>query len=143
MKSELRFVLDANLIVSAVLFENSIPRRALDKARFNYTVVVSSFTITEITDVLTRKKFDRYVSLYDRQNFLSDFLKSSELISITEKIVACRDSKDDKYLELAVSANASAIVSSDDDLLVLNPFRNIPILTPNAFLEHDFSQRFT
>jgi len=46
----------------------------------------------------------------------------------------CRDPKDNKYLELAVAANASCIVTGDQDLLVLNPFRNIPILTSADFL---------
>ena len=48
---------------------------------------------------------------------------------------ACRDSDDDKFLELAVSESAACIVSGDKDLLVLSPFRGIPIMRPAAFLE--------
>jgi predicted nucleic acid-binding protein len=46
----------------------------------------------------------------------------------------CRDAKDDKYLELALAAGADMIVSSDEDLLVLHPWRGIPILSPADFL---------
>ena len=46
----------------------------------------------------------------------------------------CRDPDDDKFLELAVSGNADYLVSGDDDLLALHPFREIPILRPAEFL---------
>lgn len=52
---------------------------------------------------------------------------------ITERITMCRDPKDDKFLELAMSGRADVIVSGDSDLLVLDRFRDIPILTPAAF----------
>ena len=54
---------------------------------------------------------------------------------ITETITACRDPKDNKFLELAVSGQANLIISSDNDLLVLHPFRGIFILKPVAFLD--------
>lgn len=47
---------------------------------------------------------------------------------------ACRDAKDNKYLELALAAQADAIISGDEDLLVLHPWRGIPILRPAEFL---------
>lgn len=51
-----------------------------------------------------------------------------------ERVQACRDPHDDVFLELALAGEATAIVSGDDDLLTLNPFREIPILTPDQFL---------
>jgi PIN domain len=54
---------------------------------------------------------------------------------IAERIVACRDPTDDKFLELAVNGHADLIVSGDGDLLALNPFRDIPIVTPAAFVQ--------
>ena len=56
------------------------------------------------------------------------------MVNITEHIAACRDPKDDKFLELAVSGRADLIVSGDQDMLALNPFRGIPIVTPAAFV---------
>jgi predicted nucleic acid-binding protein len=45
----------------------------------------------------------------------------------------CRDPKDDKFLNLAVVCEASCIITGDKDLLVLNPFQNIPVLTAAEF----------
>jgi predicted nucleic acid-binding protein len=57
------------------------------------------------------------------------------LLSTPERIVACRDPRDDKFLELAVAGTAAALVTGDADLIALDPFRGIPIVTPAAFLE--------
>ncbi|MFV1981484.1 MAG: putative toxin-antitoxin system toxin component, PIN family [Rhodothermia bacterium] len=62
-------------------------------------------------------------------------IQEAKLIEVVETIQACRDPKDNKYLEAAVSGGAECIVSGDDDLLVLHPFRRIPILRPRAFLD--------
>ena len=60
-------------------------------------------------------------------------MASAELVTISERIAACRDPTDDKFLELAVNSHADLIVSGDGDLLALNRFRDIPIITPAAF----------
>ncbi len=65
---------------------------------------------------------------------LVSLLKEAELAQVSEIITACRDAKDDKFLELALSGRASCNVSGDADLLALSPFRGIPILTPREFL---------
>ena len=52
----------------------------------------------------------------------------------THTVRACRDPRDDKFLELAVNGEATLIVTGDNDLLSLNPFRDIPIITPAAHL---------
>lgn len=62
-------------------------------------------------------------------------LAAVELVAITERITACRDPKDDKFLELAVNGHADLIVSGDADLLVLDPFRGIPIIPPASFAQ--------
>ena len=56
-------------------------------------------------------------------------------VEVSAKITACRDPNDDKFLELAVSGLATHIVTGDQDLLVLDPFQGISILTPHAFLD--------
>ena len=66
--------------------------------------------------------------------FLIALLKEVELVEVTEEVAACRDAKDNKFLELAINGQADCIVSGDDDLLVLSPFREIPILKPREFL---------
>lgn len=60
---------------------------------------------------------------------------TAEEVMIIERIAACRDPTDDKFLELAVNGRADLIVSGDGDLLALHPFRGIPIFTPAAFVQ--------
>lgn len=97
--------------------------------------MLSGATLHELQDVLTRPKFDRYVSSKTRCLFLTSLLHHSSCVAVTEIITACRDPKDNKFLELALSGNADALITSDQDLLVLHPFRSLPILTPRKFLE--------
>lgn len=130
----MRFVLDTNVVVSALLLRDSVPRQAFDKALNNGTVLLSLPVIFELADVLSREKLNRYLLEEERMRFLVSLLKEAELAQVSEIITACRDAKDDKFLELAVSGKASCIVSGDADLLDLSPFRGIPILTPREFL---------
>ena len=62
-------------------------------------------------------------------------LKETELVEITEQIDVCRDPKDNKFLELAICGKADFIITGDDDLLDLDPFRELRIITPRDFLE--------
>ena len=129
-----RFVFDSNVLVSALLFSDSVPRRAFFRALDLGTVVVSRTLMGELSRVLRRDRFDRYVAPKDRDQFLESLTRESELIEITERIRACSDPEDDWVLELAVSGNAGYIVTGDSHLLVLNPFRGIEILSPAGFL---------
>ena len=134
MSEPRRFVLDTNVIVSALLFKKSSPRQALNKARELGIVLMSQSIWSEISEVLVRPKFDKYLTIQDRQLFLFVFEQKVRFIDIQENISACRDPKDDKYLELAISGEAECIVSGDQDLLTLHPFREIPIITVTQFL---------
>ena len=129
-----RTVLDTNAIVSALLFNESAPGRALINALDTGAILVSATLAQELQDVLNRPRFDRYVTREERDEFLMAFMREAELVEITETVAACRDPKDNQILELAVSGNADYIVTGDDDLLVLNPFRDIAIIAPADFV---------
>jgi len=88
-----------------------------------------------LNDVLQRKGFEKYITEEERMEFLSAFVRDGVWVEIVERVVACRDPKDDKFLELAVNGKAICIVSGDEDLLVLHPFRGIAIVSPRQFLE--------
>ena len=135
MSSRPRFVFDTNAIVSAFLFENSAPGIALLVALEQGEVLLSVQIATELRAVLGRQKFDRYLPLQQRERLLKALIQSCVLIDVTSSIDACRDPKDNTVLELAVSGAAHCIISGDEDLLTLNPFREIPILKPVTFLE--------
>ena len=70
----------------------------------------------ELEQVLARPKFNRYITKEERNDFLVDLSETVQFIKVTEQINECRDSKDNKYLELAVSGKAECIVTGDDDL---------------------------
>ena len=129
-----RFVFDTNVMVSALLFTDSIPGRSLIRALDLGTVLVSRPLMGELSRVLSRDRFDRYVTREERDLFLESLIRDSDLIETTDRIRACRDPEDDWILELAVSGNAGHIVTGDSDLLVLNPFRGVEIVTPAEFL---------
>lgn len=134
MSNEERLVFDTNVLISALLFSDSVLGRAVFQCLEHGTILLSQNLAEELSDVLNREKFNRYVTLEERERFLEALVRESELVEITEKIDVCRDPKDDQILELAMSGKASCIVTGDQDLLVLNPFRMIPIVTPAEFL---------
>ena len=100
-----------------------------------HTVLASSETYAELEDVIWREKLDHYIAQDERERLLKRFLKDAWLIKIKETITVCRDPKDNMILELATSGQADFIITGDKDLLVLNPFRSIRILTPAEFLK--------
>lgn len=130
-----RFVFDTNTIVSALLLPDSKPRQALDRAQDRGKILISMPALWELNEVTMRNKFDKYVSEEKRKEFLAALVKQADLLEITEKITDCRDAKDNKFLELAVCGGADCIISGDGDLLVLHPFRDIPILQSADFLK--------
>lgn len=132
--SELRLVLDTNVLVSALLLPGSTATQAVHRAFARGHVLVSVATVDELTNVLRRPRFDRYIDEADRSAFLTTFIRDTVPVVVSEQIAACRDPKDDKFLELAVNGQASHLISGDRDLLALHPFRGITILTPQAFL---------
>jgi uncharacterized protein len=129
------FVIDVNVLVSAFLFANSKPRQALNKAQDLGIVLLSDDDVLlELIEVLTRPKFERYVSKQIREQLTDDLAQTSLFIKPNEQITECRDAKDNKYLALAVEGQAQCIITGDQDLLVLNPFREIAIITVQEFL---------
>lgn len=132
--NETRVVIDTSIAVSAVLLPRSVPRKALDAASDAGKLLVSEATVAELDGVLRRPKFNKYVSTEKRLEFLAALVQEAVQVEVMEAIAACRDARDDKFLELAVSGRASHILSGDGDRLALHPFRGIAIVTPLAFL---------
>jgi len=133
--AERRFVFDTNVLVSAALFPGSVPRQAIDKAMGLGKLILSERVAEELAEILGRERFDRYVSQLSRNRFLATLIAQADILDIHEFLQVCRDPKDDKFLDLAVAGEATCIVTGDKDLLVLDPFRGIPIVTPRRFLD--------
>jgi putative PIN family toxin of toxin-antitoxin system len=130
-----KFVFDTNTFISASLIEGSVNELALDKAFKTGKVIVSEEGFAEFTEVLFRKKFDKYFTDSRRLQVLQKLERDTLICKVKITITSCRDPKDNKFLELAVSANATALITGDKDLLILHPFQNIPIITPADFLK--------
>lgn len=130
-----RVVLDTNILVSTALRPRGKPGRCLDAATKTGKALLSQETAEEFAEVLLRDKFERFATVQEREGFLRALIEKAEEVEVTETIEACWDPKDDKFLEAAVSGAADYLVSGDENLLVLHPFRGIPILSPAAFLE--------
>ncbi len=89
----------------------------------------------ELHSRLLRPRFDRYVSRDKRFRFLAELDAVAEFVGITGGVMGCRDRDDDKILETALNGIAQMIVTGDRDLLLLDPWRGIPILEPGRALE--------
>ena len=135
MKKTKQIVIDTNVIVSALIFTNSAIMQAFREAKEKGVLLISSDILSELIDVLSRQKFDRYLAREIREDFLASLSTEAEMIEINEKIEICRDPKDNKFLELAVSGNDTHIITGDQDLLELHPFRGISIITPPGNLQ--------
>jgi putative PIN family toxin of toxin-antitoxin system len=129
-----RFVFDTNVLVSSLLFAESKPAQAFFLALRAGTLLTSLAALHELSVVLHRKKFDAYITMDERDQFLDQYIRSTLIIDITETIQICRDPKDDKFLEIAANGAATYLVTGDPDLLVLHPFRGIPVVSPDTFL---------
>ena len=133
MRDSERLVLDTNVVVSGILFPGSAPGRALLKAQTR-RALVSEATLLELVEVMSRVRVDRYVEAEVRKQLVAAYMNACETIQTTSSIRACRDARDNKFLEVAVDGRADLIVSCDLDLPALHPFRGIAILAPSDYL---------
>lgn len=127
-------VIDASAVVGAALNPSGIPRRALVHARAHDRLAMSDEVAREIRDVLGRAKFARLLTPRWQAEFVGMLFADVDWFVPSVTVADCRDPKDDKYLELALAAHASLLISSDGDLLSLHPWRGVPILRPAEYL---------
>jgi putative PIN family toxin of toxin-antitoxin system len=141
MTADLRVVFDTNVVVSAMLLPRSVPRLAIDCALREGRLLISAATTTELDDVIHLPRFDKYLSEEERVEFLTAFVQEAELVNVLETVTGCRDPRDNKFLELAVSGRATHIVTGDSDLLALHPFRGTIVVSPSSFLALSSAER--
>jgi uncharacterized protein len=130
-----RAVLDTNVLISALLSSAGKPFACLSWVLDNATLLASRDLLLELDTRLARPKFEKYVNESRRSAFVADLRLVAVQVEVSGTLKACRDPDDDKLLEIAIIGKADCIVTGDQDLLVLDPFRGVRILTPAAFLE--------
>lgn len=134
-----RVVLDTSTLVSAALKPGSVPHRALLLALARCDLCGSAQTWRELEQVMQRDRFDRYLERGIRVEFAAMLRKGMHFFAVTQAEEdsvqpPCRDPRDNKFLALLQICQADVLVSSDDDLLVLHPWRGVPVLRPADFL---------
>ena len=134
----MRLVFDTNIAVAALLWHGP-PRQLLDRIIDESTIELcaSPLLLSELSDVLRRPKFAQRISAVGltADALLADY---ADLISIVASTPlsqrVSRDPDDDAVLSCAIAVNADAIISGDQDLLVLKVFQSIPIVTAAQML---------
>lgn len=137
MKAE-RLVIDSNVWIAALISPTGTARQLVDAVLENdIDILMSEATFTELVSRLERPKFDRYREPDAWNLFLSELVELSLWHEDAGTATGIsRDADDDKFLALAVTGDANAIISGDRDLLDLGSHEGIPVLTPVQFLQH-------
>ncbi len=135
-----RAVFDTSTLIGALLGPRSVPRQALTLALPSFELCVCEATLTELDKVMRRTKFDKYLSLTERLDFVALYQRRSSMHSVdrSSELIArdvCRDPEDAKFLALAHACSAEVLVSSDEDLLVLNGWQGIGIVRASQFVD--------
>ncbi len=130
----MRVVLDTNVFVSILIRPGDTFLSLIDHIEKSATILYSADTLTELVDVLRRRKFARYTNADEVAAFVAWIAAAGELVTINEAVTGSRDAKDDKFLALAVAGKADYLVSGDKDLLVLGRIGGTAIVTPADFV---------
>jgi uncharacterized protein len=137
MKAE-RLVIDSNVWTAALISPAGTARQLVDAVLTNdIDILMSEATFTELVSRLDRPKFDRYREPDAWNLFLSELVELALWLEDAGTAIGIsRDADDDKFLSLAVTGRADAIISGDSDLMELVAHEGIPVLTPAQFLQH-------
>jgi uncharacterized protein len=135
----IRAVLDANVLVSALVSPSGIPAQVLRAWRDErFHLVASQAILLEIDRVLRYPKIRKRHGMSDTEirEWIDDLAHLAVLVSEQITVGAIiEDPADDRYLECALEGGAECIVSGDQHLLKLNRYEHIDVLTPRAFLD--------
>lgn len=130
----LKAVVDTNVLISGLLGSRT-NRKIIEAFRDQrFLLVTAPLLIEEFLRVTSRPKLAAYFSSKERQAIAWFLQTQTRLVIPKQKFHACRDPKDNLLLDVAASAKGTILVTGDQDLLVLHPFRRISILTPAQFL---------
>jgi putative PIN family toxin of toxin-antitoxin system len=125
---------DTNVLISSILRPSSVPARALAYAIEHEILITSVSALAELAEVLKRPKFAGTVSLSEVEHQVSRFTSIFRIVEIVSNVPDCRDPKDDKFLDIALNGKADILLTGDEDLLCLHPWRGISILKCAEYL---------
>ncbi len=118
----MHIVIDTNVLISAALSPDGAPAKLLAKVLTDHRVVFTTATFAELESRLWKPKFDRYITLEERKAVLHDLSAAAIWVEVPQSIgemAHSRDANDDMFIHAAVAAEASLLITGDQDLLVL------------------------
>ena len=133
--TSLKLVVDTNVLISAALSSQGAPAQLMRIALARHTLVFSKARFDELHTRLYRPKFDRYITLEQRQRLLHDFNACANWVDLAPYTTYRRDPDDDKFIATALQAQADRLISGDRDLLEAQQLAGLRILTPSQALE--------
>jgi putative PIN family toxin of toxin-antitoxin system len=127
-----RVLLDTNVLVSALHFRSSIPRRLLELViRGDLGLVTSPRLLDELQEVLTEDLGWSAARALMVRRQLEDL---ADIVAPTEVPRICRDPDDDEVLAAATLGAVEVVVAGDKDLPVLERHGDVEIVSPAHFL---------
>jgi len=132
-RKKYRVIIDTNIWVSFLIGKmlSGLDDLIIDN---RVQLLLSDELLGEMNDVLHRPKFQKYFSVDMINELVSLMLGKVEMVEIKETLDICRDPKDNFLLDICVSGKADYLVTGDEDLLTLNPFKGTQIIDYNSFL---------
>jgi putative PIN family toxin of toxin-antitoxin system len=130
----MRVVVDTNIFISLLIRPGTALSSFIEYLDQHGTILYSVETLTELVDVMRRRKFSAYTTSEEVAAFVQWVITTGELVAVEHVAEVSRDPKDDKFLAVAVAGGADYLVSGDKDLLVLERVGSVPIVSPAAFL---------
>ncbi len=130
-----RWVLDTDVVLSALLFPSGRLTWLRDAWRSGTTVLLASAeTTTELIRVLHYPRFG--LAPGEQEDLLADYLPHCESVVVSGPVTTpeCRDPRDRPFPELALAGEADGLVTGDNDLLALADAFPVPIVSPTAAL---------
>lgn len=131
-----RVVVDTDTIVSDILLPQSVSGRLLDLLAGQAVLIFSPATRDELLGVISREKFDRYVSVELRERAVTILLRDGDIVTPRHCVHICRDPKDDKFLDAARAGNADCLISGMQISSICTSSRASPYSQPDAILRN-------
>jgi uncharacterized protein len=133
----IRAVIDTNILIRALIKPQGSVGTIIAALRSHRFELILSWPLLEelaAKIALPRIQGKYHLTDLDTYDYMAFLSIQGKLVEPREAVRVCRDAKDNMVLEAALTGKAQFIVTSDEDLLVLNPFGQIEIVTAGAFL---------